>query len=111
MAHKGYLRVAGVIENMSASVGEDGTRYAVFGSGGGELLAEQLARTPAGLDPARLSPLAERIVTETIPPVEMATCTARLLFKAAGSLNTTLAATGHGDLRSDGKIRTRSLLR
>ena len=43
MARKGYLRVAGVVENMSASVAPDGTRYAVFASGGGERLAEQLA--------------------------------------------------------------------
>ena len=108
MARKGYLRVAGVVENMSASVAEDGTRYAVFGSGGGERLAEQigvplLGSTP--LDPAvgvggdagepvavaaphspaaqAFAALAECIVTEAIPLVEMATCTARLLFKAA----------------------------
>lgn len=42
MARKGYLRVAGVVENMSASVAPDDTRYAVFDSGGGERLAEQL---------------------------------------------------------------------
>jgi len=33
---------------------------------------------------ARLPVLAERIVTEAIPLVEMATCTTRLSFKAAG---------------------------
>ncbi len=111
MARKGYLRVAGVIENMSASVASDGTRYAVFGEGGGERLAEQLgvallASIP--LDPAvaaggdagvpaevvapdgpaakAFASLAERIVTEAIPPAEMATCTARQLFQAAGLL-------------------------
>ena len=52
MARKGYLRVAGVVENMSASVAPDGTRYAVFGSGGGERLAERARRAPAGIDPA-----------------------------------------------------------
>ncbi len=55
MARKGYLRVAGVVENMSASVAPDGTRYAVFGSGGGERLAEQLGVPLLGsipLDPA-----------------------------------------------------------
>ncbi len=35
MARKGYLRVAGVIENMSDFVCEHGTSYALFGSGGG----------------------------------------------------------------------------
>src|ERR687897_141283 len=36
MARKGYLRVAGVIENMSAFVCEHGTSYELFGSGGGQ---------------------------------------------------------------------------
>ena len=35
MAGKGYLRVAGVIENMSDFVCDHGTSYALFGSGGG----------------------------------------------------------------------------
>ena len=39
MARKGYLRVAGVIENMSDFVCEHGTSYALFGSGGGARLA------------------------------------------------------------------------
>ena len=111
MARKGYLRVAGVVENMSASVAPDGTRYAVFGSGGGERLAEQLGVPLLGsipLDPAvaaggdagepaaiaaphtpaaqAFAALAECIVSEAIPLVEMVTCTARQFFKAAGLL-------------------------
>ncbi len=111
MARKGYLRVAGVIENMSASVAPDGTRYAVFGSGGGERLAEQLGVPLLGsipLDPAvaaggdagepaviaapdtpaahAFAALTERIVTEAIPLVEMVTCTARQFFKSIGHL-------------------------
>jgi ATP-binding protein involved in chromosome partitioning len=111
MARKGYLRVAGVVENMSASVAPDGTRYAVFGSGGGEQLAEQLGVPLLGsipLDPAvaaggdagepaaiaaphtpaaqAFAALTECIVTEAIPLVEMVTCTARQFFKAAGLL-------------------------
>src|SRR5690606_37113361 len=39
MARKSYLRVAGVIENMSAFVCDHGERYALFGEGGGETLA------------------------------------------------------------------------
>ncbi len=42
MAHKVNLTVAGVIENMSWFTGDDGTRYEIFGSGGGQELAEQL---------------------------------------------------------------------
>ena len=42
MARRGYLRVAGVIENMSDFTCEHGTTYALFGSGGGERLAHGL---------------------------------------------------------------------
>jgi ATP-binding protein involved in chromosome partitioning len=42
MAEKVDLPVLGVIENMSWFVGDDGTRYEIFGSGGGEELAAQL---------------------------------------------------------------------
>jgi len=122
MARKGYLRVAGVVENMSASVAPDGTRYAVFGSGGGERLAEQLGVPLLGsipLDPAvaaggdagesaaiatphtpaaqAFAALAECIVTEAIPLVEMVTCTARQFFKAAGLLNPIPEPQAHGD--------------
>lgn len=41
-ARKVNLSVRGVIENMSWFTGNDGTRYEIFGSGGGALLAEQL---------------------------------------------------------------------
>ena len=39
MARKSYLRVAGVIENMSSFTCEHGTSYALFGEGGGAALA------------------------------------------------------------------------
>ena len=42
MAHKVNLEVKGVIENMSWFTADDGTRYELFGSGGGEELAERL---------------------------------------------------------------------
>jgi ATP-binding protein involved in chromosome partitioning len=42
MAHKVKLEIAGVIENMSAFVTPGGERYAIFGEGGGELLADEL---------------------------------------------------------------------
>jgi ATP-binding protein involved in chromosome partitioning len=42
MAEKVNLEVAGVIENMSWFLGDDGTRYELFGAGGGEQLAHQL---------------------------------------------------------------------
>ena len=110
MARKGHLRVAGVIENMSATIGPDGSRHAVFGEGGGERLAQQLGVDLLGSipldpavsaggdlgDPAALaepnSPaaaafalLADRIVTDTVPPVELAVCSIRQLLTEAGA--------------------------
>ena len=111
MARKGYLRVAGVIENMSAFVCGHGESYALFGSGGGERLAEQIgvpllgsipldASVASGGDegnpvalatapgPAAdaIATLADRVISETIPPVEMAGCTARLLDSVEAAL-------------------------
>jgi ATP-binding protein involved in chromosome partitioning len=42
MATKLKLEIAGVIENMSAFVTPSGERFAIFGEGGGQLLAEEL---------------------------------------------------------------------
>jgi ATP-binding protein involved in chromosome partitioning len=42
MAEKVELKVIGVIENMSWFTGDDGTRYELFGAGGGEELAGEL---------------------------------------------------------------------
>jgi ATP-binding protein involved in chromosome partitioning len=117
MARKGYLRVAGVIENMSAFECEHGTSYALFGEGGGRRLSAQIGvpllgsvpidpSVAAGGDagaPAVLAgdgPVAqafkgivERILTEAIPPVEMATCTARLVDQVEAALGPAPSAT------------------
>jgi ATP-binding protein involved in chromosome partitioning len=42
MAEKVDLEIAGVIENMSGFTTPDGQRYAIFGEGGGEELADEL---------------------------------------------------------------------
>jgi ATP-binding protein involved in chromosome partitioning len=42
MAEKVNLPVRGVIENMSWFTGDDGTRYELFGAGGGQVLADEL---------------------------------------------------------------------
>jgi ATP-binding protein involved in chromosome partitioning len=42
MAEKVNLPVRGIIENMSWFTGDDGTRYEIFGSGGGQELADEL---------------------------------------------------------------------
>ncbi len=42
MAHKVHITVSGVIENMSWFTGDDGKHYELFGSGGGQELADDL---------------------------------------------------------------------
>jgi ATP-binding protein involved in chromosome partitioning len=42
MAQRINLQVAGVVENMSWFTDDDGTRYDIFGTGGGQLLATEL---------------------------------------------------------------------
>jgi ATP-binding protein involved in chromosome partitioning len=51
MADKVNLQVRGVIENMSWFTGDDGTRYELFGAGGGAELAERLEVPLLGLVP------------------------------------------------------------
>jgi ATP-binding protein involved in chromosome partitioning len=101
MARKGYLRVAGVIENMSGFTCAHGDHYDLFGSGGGQRLAAEvgaplLARIP--LEPAvslggdRGEPAALEgggaaevfgalvdAVLDVVPVMEMRDCTARML--------------------------------
>jgi ATP-binding protein involved in chromosome partitioning len=109
MARKTYLRIAGVIENMSSFTCDHGESYALFGHGGGEALAAdigspllgQIPFEPAvgaggdngqpvalGEGPAAeaFRAIAARIVEEAIPPVDMAGCTARLLDNVEAAL-------------------------
>jgi ATP-binding protein involved in chromosome partitioning len=102
MARRGYLRVAGVIENMSDFICEHGTSYKLFGSGGGARLATEIgvplvgtvpihpaigaggdAGSPVALGDDELAAVfAElaRVVAEDVAPlIETSGCTARLL--------------------------------
>jgi ATP-binding protein involved in chromosome partitioning len=107
MAQRSFLKVVGVIENMSAFTCDHGESYALFGSGGGQALAVAidapllgqvpleasvaaggdagepvaLAGTGAAADAFRA--IAERILTDIAPPadpdaIDMAGCSARL---------------------------------
>jgi ATP-binding protein involved in chromosome partitioning len=110
MARKSYLRVAGVVENMSAFVCDHGTSYPLFGEGGGEALATgsgvpmlgQIPLEPAVVsggdagDPIALGDgpaaeafraLAARLVEEAVPMPEMAGCSARMLDAAVAALD------------------------
>lgn len=104
MARRSYLKVAGVIENMTAFICEHGERYEIFGKGGGRRLALEIgvpligevpiddamlrsadSGSPAVLaepeSPAAvaLSEIATRVIEDLAPPVEMEGCTARIL--------------------------------
>ncbi len=101
MARKGYLRVAGVIENMSGFVCVHGERYELFGSGGGTRLAEEIgvpllgqipiqpdvsaggdAGRPASVGNGEAAAAFARLVDaviEVAPVVDVAGCTARML--------------------------------
>ncbi len=110
MARKSFLRVAGVIENMSAFTCEHGTTYALFGEGGGAELAADAGVPLLGqipLEPAvstggddgqpvvlgdgaaadAFRAIAERILTDAVPLAEMAGCSARMLDAAVAALD------------------------
>jgi ATP-binding protein involved in chromosome partitioning len=110
MGRNNYLRIAGVVENMSAFVNEQGTVYELFGSGGGEALAADvgaplLARIPIDEVVARagdegvpavqregpaadaLRAFVQRVLDEAVPPTAMAGCSARMLDAAVAALD------------------------
>ena len=111
MARRGYLRVAGVIENMSDFTCEHGTTYALFGSGGGERLARSLgvplvgsiplhpdmaaagdAGEPVALPGAAselagaFATLARTIAEDVAPIVETEGCTARMIERVEAAV-------------------------
>ena len=76
MADKVNLPVRGVIENMSWFTGDDGKQYPIFGSGGGQLLADDLGVPLLGRIPL-VTPLREggdigRPITAVEPDSEVA---------------------------------------
>ncbi len=110
MASKSYIRIVGVVENMSTFRCDHGQEYALFGQGGGQALAHDagvplLAQIPietsvaAGSDSGQpvvlgtgpaaeaFAGLATLIATEAAPPVSMAGCSARILDAAMAALD------------------------
>jgi ATP-binding protein involved in chromosome partitioning len=110
MARKNYLRIAGVIENMTTFRCDHGVDYPLFGAGGGEALAREegvplLGQVPLepgvslggdsgapvalGEGPAAeaFRAIAAVIVEEAVPPVAMAGCSARMLDAAVKALD------------------------
>jgi ATP-binding protein involved in chromosome partitioning len=107
MARRSFLQVVGVIENMSTFTCEHGTRYSLFGQGGGMALSEAIGApllgqvplepsvslagdtgTPVAVEGTGIAAeafrsIAARIVDTIAPPrqpdeVDMAGCSARL---------------------------------
>jgi ATP-binding protein involved in chromosome partitioning len=108
MARRSFLRVVGVIENMTSFTCDHGDSYELFGSGGGAALAEAIDApllgqvplepavgiggddgTPVSIDGDSVAAdvfraIAARIVADIAPPagaavVDMAGCSARML--------------------------------
>jgi ATP-binding protein involved in chromosome partitioning len=115
MARRSFLRVVGVVENMSAFTCDHGDRYALFGAGGGAALAAEIGApllgqvplepavgtggdtgTPVVIDgtgaaAAAFGEIAARIATEVAPPaaagaVDMGGCSARMLAAVEAAL-------------------------
>ena len=111
MGRKNFLRIAGVIENMSVYVDDEGREHHLFGRGGGDRLAAEaglplLGRIPIeaavaeggdhgrpialGDGPAAeaFRGIARRMIDEIVPPADLAGCSARLM----GAVDAALAA-------------------
>ena len=110
MARRSFLRIAGVIENMSTFTCEHGTSYPLFGSGGGQNLAteigsellgqipiesvvshgsdngEPVAISGSGFAAEAFREIARKIIAQTVPVNEMAGCSARMLETVALAL-------------------------
>jgi ATP-binding protein involved in chromosome partitioning len=116
MARRSFLRVCGVIENMSAFTCDHGETYALFGEGGGQALADEIgvpllgqvplepsvaaggdAGTPVSLDGTGAAAdtfrsIARQIIDEIAPPTNMAGCSARLIGLVNAALDARDAA-------------------
>ncbi len=112
MARRSFLRVAGVIENMSSFTCDHGETYPLFGVGGGQALADEIgvpllgqvplepavgqggdAGVPVVMSPtggaaaAVFNSIARRILDDVAPPVNMAGCSARMLAAVAAAFD------------------------
>lgn len=101
MARRSFLRVAGVIENMSSFTCDHGNTYELFGNGGGQALATQIGSLLLGNIPIEaavahgsdtgepivlskvgaaaeaFAAIAQRIISETVSMQDMVGCSAR----------------------------------
>jgi ATP-binding protein involved in chromosome partitioning len=115
MGRKNFLRIAGVIENMSVFVDDTGREHTLFGTGGGDRLAAEagvplLGRIPIeeavadggdhghpislGEGPAAdaFRAIARTLIDEVVPPADLAGCSARMLGAVSAALDAADAA-------------------
>lgn len=109
MGRKNYLRIVGVIENMSVFIDDRGHEHRLFGSGGGEALAREagvplLGRVPieeavadggdhgrpavlgSGAAAEELRRITKVLVDEHIPPADLSSCVGHTLQNATRAL-------------------------
>lgn len=110
MAQSYYLRIAGVIENMSSFINEEGKQYDIFGSGGGLQLAQDLGVPLLGsipIDPIvsqgsdngspvilkegyaadALNEIVDEIMVSAVPRINPLDCTAHNTIETSVSIN------------------------
>ena len=110
MAQSYYLRIAGVIENMSSFINEEGKQYDIFGSGGGMQLAQDLGVPLLGsipIDPIvsegsdngspvilkegyaadALNEIVDEIIVSAVPRINPLDCTAHNTIETSVSIN------------------------
>lgn len=133
MARRGYLRVLGVVENMSSFTCDDGRRYDLFGTGGGERLAHEIgvpllgqipiepaisaggdAGSPAALGGGAAAEAFSTLVEaflEAAPVVEMRDCSARMFDAVAQALGGSGALGGPATLEDPEALADSEALR
>ena len=110
MARRSHMPILGVIENMSAFVTPDGTRWPLFGEGGGVRLATEIdvpllgsiplepsvsaggdSGTPVstgntGGAAAAFNQIVERLLSDIAPPLDLSSCSAHTISEVSVSV-------------------------
>ena len=96
MARRSFLRVAGVIENMSAFTCEHGESYPLFGAGGGQTLADEIGAALLGQVPIEAAVANGGDTGEPIVLTSQGPAAQAFLAIAANIMNTTVPVTEIG---------------
>ena len=96
MARRSFLRVAGVIENMSAFTCEHGESNPLFGAGGGQTLADEIGAALLGQVPIEAAVANGGDIGEPIVLTSQGPAAQAFLAIAANIMNTTVPVTEMG---------------